>query len=167
MVCPSVIVVVVVVHRKPGYFDIYKSKRVVKGTELSKSAKKRRIYAPACFSPSTSATNRDFYTPCLFATPTEATQLCTMTWALMYRKGSLSHKLHSIYGARGQQCMYTIRLEHAMQLHTHSARRVCALERSSFFYICTEAERESERWTYQEIAAQLWTYWQLGVSEVC
>ena len=27
--------------------------------------------------------------------------------------------------------MYTVRLKHAMQLHVHSARRVCALESSS------------------------------------
>ena len=35
----SVVVVVVVVHRKPGYFKIYNSKRVVNVTKLSKLAK--------------------------------------------------------------------------------------------------------------------------------
>ena len=39
VICLSIVVVVIVVHRKLGYFEIYKSKQDVNGTKLSKSAK--------------------------------------------------------------------------------------------------------------------------------
>ena len=46
-------------------------------------------------------------------------------------KGRQVINYNSVYGVRGQQCTRLDYIKHAMQLHVHSACKVCALESSS------------------------------------
>ena len=46
-------------------------------------------------------------------------------------KGRRVTNYNSIYRARAHGSGHTVRLEHAVQLHVHSARGVCALKSSS------------------------------------